>query len=156
MTFWSGNELEPLRKFRFLVRLDNNNYRIEAKSVTLPSFEGNLLEHQLINHMVKLPGIGKWGDAVITFVATKDFLQSKILNYTGYRNILQQGSTLTKKKIFKDDPKIELLDENGKVITTWTLFNAFIASINFGELAYSDDEFVEVELTLAMDHAKIE
>ena len=156
MTFWSQPDFEPLRKYRFLVRMDNSTYRIEAKSVGLPSFESDLIEHKLINHMVKLPGIGKWGDATLSLIVTKDFLQDKILAYTGYKNIKQFGDTLDKTRATQSlgNPQIEILDDQGAIVTTWTLFNAFIQSISYGDLTYEDDGFVEVEITLAIDHAE--
>ena len=154
MTFWT-EAIEPLRKYRFLVRLGDSNYRIDLKSCSLPNFETDLVEYKLINHNVKFPGIGKWGDCQMSFVVANSFAQKQFLDATGYRSIRSNGSTLTKTRNL-GIPKIELLDENGGVVTRFNLHNAWIQTIEYGELTYADDEFVEVNLTISMDTVTIE
>lgn len=153
MTFWT-EAIEPLRKYRFLVRLGDSDYRIDLKSCTLPNFETDLVEYKLINHNVKFPGIGKWGDCQMSFVVTNGSTQKQFLDATGYRSIASNGSTLTKTRNL-GVPKIELLDESGVVATTFELYNAWIQTVEYGELTYSDDEFVEVNLTISMDYVTI-
>ena len=67
MTFWSQNTLEPLRKFRFQIQFGDETMWY-AKSVTQPSPDVSVSEHQLINHKIKYPGIITWNDIVITLV----------------------------------------------------------------------------------------
>ena len=70
MAFWSRNTLEPLRKFRFQIQIGSGKDDIMwyAKTVTQPSPEVSVSEHQLINHKIKYPGIVTWNDIDITFV----------------------------------------------------------------------------------------
>jgi hypothetical protein len=51
--------------------------------------------------------------------------------------------------------QIHQLDEFGRKIETWTLHNAFIKSIDFGELDYSSDELLEISLTLGYEAVKV-
>ena len=51
--------------------------------------------------------------------------------------------------------QIHQLDEFGKAIETWTLRNAFIKRIDFGELDYSSDELLEISLTLGYEAVKV-
>ena len=51
--------------------------------------------------------------------------------------------------------QIHQLDEFGEAIETWTLHNAFIKRIDFGELDYSSDELLEINLTLGYEAVKV-
>jgi len=154
MTFWTDSTFEPLRKYRFLVRIGDSDIRFDLKTVTLPNWETDMVEYKLMNHMIKYPGIGKWADCQMTFVVTSGSSQKKFLYMTGYKNIKGNGATLEKKK-FPSNPRIELLSENGAVVTTFELWNAWIQSIEYGELNYEEDGFVEVNLTISVDYVKI-
>ena len=154
MTFWT-EAIEPLRKFRFLVTIGDNDLRFDLKTCTLPNFETDLVEYKLINHNVKFPSIGKWGDCQMSFVVTNNSTQLEFLQATGYRSIRNRGGTLPKAG-FLGTPKIELLDESGKAITRFELQNAWIQTIEYGELSYAEDEFLDVNLTVTMDSVKIE
>ena len=71
MAFWTDKGaagVEPLRKFRFKIQLGNDSVMWWAKSVTQPSPEVSISEHQLINHKIKFPGIATWSDIDITIV----------------------------------------------------------------------------------------
>lgn len=95
----------------------------------------------------------------MTLVMTKNILQSTLLSKTGYRNIDKLGDTMEKgsqmKKTRVDVPRITVLDELGAVIQTWELYGAFISSINYGDLDYSTDDFITVDLTLSIDYATV-
>lgn len=154
MTFWT-EAIEPLRKFRFLVNLPElGGVRIDLKSCTLPNFETDLVEYKLINHNVKFPSIGKWGDCQMSFVVTNGSIQKQFLDKTGYKNIKELGSTLSKSG-FLGSPRIQLLKEDGGVATTFQLYNAWIQTIEYGELSYAEDGFVEANLTISMDYVTI-
>ncbi len=157
MSFWATAG-EPLRKNRYLLNFLGTT-RMEVKTITLPNFETEPSEHKLMNHMFKVPGIGKWTDVTMTLVMTKNILQSTLLSKTGYRNIDKLGDTMEKGSEMKetrvDVPRITVLDESGATIQTWELYGAFISSINYGDLDYSTDDFITVDLTLSIDYATV-
>ena len=157
MSFWATAG-EPLRKNRYLLNFLGTT-RIEVKTITLPNFETEPSEHKLMNHMFKVPGIGKWTDVTMTLVMTKNILQSTLLWKTGYDPIVLDGDTMEKGRQMLltrvGTPIITILDELGAVIQTWTLYGAFISSINYGDLDYSSDDFITVDLTLSIDYAII-
>jgi len=49
-----------------------------------------------------------------------------------------------------------MIDENGAPIETWSLYNPWIKSVNFGDLDYESDELVNVELSIRYDWADLE
>jgi|TARA_E500000305_G_C3983173_1_gene217980 hypothetical protein len=157
MSFWATAG-EPLRKNRYLLNFLDTT-RMEVKTITLPNFETEPSEHKLMNHMFKVPGIGKWTDVTMTLVMTKNILQSTLLSKTGYDPVILDGDTIEKGSQMLltrvGTPIITILDELGAVIQTWTLYGAFISSINYGDLDYSTDDFITVDLTLSIDYAII-
>ena len=163
MSFWSNNTLEPLRKFRFQVSFAQDVLWY-AKSVTRPTFSVSVSEYQLVNHMVKYPGIVTWNDIDIVIVDSVDEGRGK--NY--YGNLLNSGykfdgatqdGILKKPNHTNGNPTsliIEQLMADGKKYETWELINPFVKSVNFGELDYSSDDLLEITITVAYDSAKLE
>jgi len=48
------------------------------------------------------------------------------------------------------------IDAEGNDIERWILVNSWIKSVNFGELAYDNDEIVNIELKIRYDFAEKE
>ena len=51
---------------------------------------------------------------------------------------------------------IEQMGADGKTFRTWTLVNSFITSVNYGDLDYSSDDLVSIEISVAYDYATTE
>jgi hypothetical protein len=51
---------------------------------------------------------------------------------------------------------IAQLDGTGEPIETWTLVNAWINDVKFGDLAYDGDELTEVTISIKYDWAELE
>ncbi len=45
---------------------------------------------------------------------------------------------------------------DGSTFRTWTLVNSFISSVNYGDLDYSSDELVSIEIIVTYDYATTE
>ena len=161
MAFWSANDVEPFRKYRFTI--SSGGIWWWAKSVSKPSYEIETKEYQLINHKFKYPGIVTWTDIEVTIIdpySDKEGFKSK-----GFMNALyENGYSLDASKIdgikkTQDDDfsfQIQQLNAKGDPVETWTLINPFIKGIKFGDLDYSSDDLTEITLTLTYDSAKIE
>ena len=50
---------------------------------------------------------------------------------------------------------VEQIDAEGNMVERWTLWNAFIQAIDYGDLDYSADEMSEITLTLRYDWAEL-
>ena len=93
----------------------------------------------------------------------------RILEAAGYQNPVEQGSALagaeggdirtfaksTASKPF-DQIKIVQLNASGDAVETWTLNNAWLNKVAFGDLDYSSDDISEVTLTFAYDWAGLD
>jgi len=164
MTFWTSPELEPLRKFRFKVQF-GNDVMWWAKSVTQPSPDVSVSEHQLINHKIKYPGIVTWNDIDITFVDTGNEGKNLMTDLELYGYDTDGSEDGLKKNFpgFRTQPPrplfnllITKINSHGHKLETWTLINPFIKAIKYGDLDYSSDELVEITLTVAYDSATLD
>ena len=52
--------------------------------------------------------------------------------------------------------QIQQIDGNGEAVETWTLWNAWIKDVKYGELDYDGDEMTDVEIELRYDWAYLE
>lgn len=163
MSFWNLPTLEPTRKFRFQISAPGGGSEtgpwIHAKSIDKPTYDMNVGEYQIGNQKLKYPGVVTWSDINITVVdtggKTKDLYEN--LHKMGwdipgvnFGTEKQESAGTTPCRI-----NIAQLNAKGTEIETWSLENAFFKSVNFGSLAYSDDELVEIQITVAYDYARL-
>jgi len=180
MPFWASDFsstdtaiTEPKRKFRFLVRFTgitggstgDSTALWYAKTAAKPSFTIAATEHKYLNHTFYYPGAVTWNEVAITLV---DPLEpdvagklSQIVKAAGYvpPGTADDRSTMTKGKAAQALGQVSItqIDHTGtKELETWTLFNAWISDVKYGDLAYGDDELVELTVTLKYDWAKIQ
>ena len=166
MAFWSNPQefAEPLKQNRWLLRITSldgaNIISVEAiKECSKPSFKIGTTEHKLLNNTYKYPTTVKWNPVTIKFLNIKDGfvwsseslkLRTKYIDYSQF-NIL---SNISKSEI-KFNFDIQQLDENGRVVEAWSLYNAFFSSMENGNLSYSDDNFVEMTAEIQYDWAEL-
>ena len=162
MTFWKNNGVEPVRKFRFKVLMDEFWWWVQTADK--PSFEVGTNEYLLTNHKFKIPGVLTWNDISITMVDSgqKASKVLKFLEKSGYiipSSMSQLPDGLAKRGVTGDKStnlKIFQYDGKGKPLETWTLFGAFINSTNFGDLDYGSDDLVTLTLGISYDYATLD
>ena len=174
---------QPKRKFRFLMTFSNLGLETQymVTKTSKPSFElTGPTEHRVLNHTFKFPGIIKWNDINVSFVdAIEPNIGSKFynvlrnmgyLNPTDFNN-LAAGISKQQAKAALGEIVIKQLDAGGfevggrgdvaptaaivgtKYYEEWTLKNAFLKSVNYGDLAYEDEGLVNVEIGVTYDYA---
>lgn len=177
MAFWSDSVgINPLRKFAFQVRIlstgddgfDETFAEFIAKSVNKPTVETEVNEYKLINQIKKFPTIPRWNDITIRYVDDgtiserllelmhgEDSGESPMSSGWKAKAIRKYKTAAGKSNAQTENFQlvIDQLNANGNRVHTWEFKNPFIKSINFGELDYSDDGFVEVEVIVAYDFA---
>jgi len=168
MAFWSQNNVEPKRNFRFKVEitgLEENSVLWWAKTVTTPSFDVSETEHNFLDNKYYFPGRVTWNEVSLSLVdpisvdavqLTNSLIEGA--NYQVPSNIpASEGdfSTMSKKAATGELGQviITILDASGKNIEQWTLNNAFLKSAKYGDLDYSNDDLRSVELTIRYDWA---
>jgi hypothetical protein len=169
MAFWTDSN-DPKQKYRFAI-LDSNEGVLDgesvwywAKTVTKPSFEVSTGEYQLINHTFKYPALLTWNDISISMVDTSEITQRllrKIFNF-GYvypnqsdiRSFVD-GISKSQSSLYVDNLEIQQLNAEGEALEKWILNGGIITSINFGDLDYSSEDLVGLEMTIAYDWAEL-
>jgi hypothetical protein len=174
---------QPKRKFRFLISFSNLGLETQymVTKTAKPSFElSGPTEHRVLNHTFKFPGVVKWNDIDVSFIdAIEPNVGSKfysVLRNMGYIqptdfNNLAAGISKVQAKSAIGEIVIKQLDAGGfevaglgselptnvvpgtKYYEEWTLKNAFLKSVNFGDLSYDDEGLVNVDIGITYDFA---
>ncbi len=165
MPFWSSHLVDPKRGYRWVAGGNDASgksipYWICSK-VTKPSLTVTNSEHSYLNYTYNFPARGKWEPITLTIVdpVTPDASQilMEIVERAGYKPPVndQQLSTMGKEKSVEALGRftIDQIDHNGKGVDSFTLWNAWVADVKFGELDYKSDELVNIELKIVYDHA---
>jgi hypothetical protein len=178
MPFWSeahdSTTRDPKRKFRFQVSFDaitdpngNGSVLWYAKTVSKPSFQVATTEHKYLNHTFYYPGTVTWQDVSISIVdpvnPDMSITLARILEKSGYilpGNAVDPASLATMSKGGAvgalGQVSVVQLDGDGAEIERWTLWNAFLTEVKFGDLEYGSDELLQLDLVLKYDWARIE
>lgn len=173
----------PKRNFRFYVEFTNmstltglgTSLLFYAKTANKPSFTLGETTHSYLNHTFKFPGRVTWNDITITMVDpgpdTGDesdvglaYGLTQILRASGYvlpsapNTSTPNLHTISKTKAVSGlgDVIITQVDHNGNDLEKWTLYNAFMSEIKYGDLSYEDDNLTEYSITLKYDWAEYE
>ena len=173
MAFWNDAAADPKRKYRFLIRLFKGNIAWYVKSVTAPSYEITSIEHAFSDHVFNFPGKIKWSDVEVTLVdpaGDEDVVYQTLdlISQAGYAIPTLEGVTSESAEAFKTFTKkglidalganvqIETQDSEGTSVEIWTLHNAFITNVKFGDFDYSSEDMREISLTFKYDWASCE
>jgi len=176
MPFWStdfGQDTtlkDPKRKFRFTVEFQGVNAAQGgallwyAKTAAKPSFAIASSEHKYLNHTFYYPGSVTWNTITIAMVDPVDpdmtATLSDIIVQSGYSppNDANSLGTMSKAKAAGALGRVIItqIDSDGNPLETWTLWNAFIKDVKFGDLGYGEDELTETTVELQYDWARVE
>ena len=176
MAFWSDNfagetELkDPKRKFRFRVEFGGiqggatgGQTLWYAKTATKPSFQINSAEHKYLNHTFYYPGSVTWQEVTVTMVDPTDpdmaATLSAIVEAGGYSPPADSTDFTTMSKSSAAQALgtviVTQMDAAGNDLEQWTLWNAFITEVKYGDLEYGADDLTELSVTLKYDWARI-
>jgi hypothetical protein len=162
--FWTDATLQdPKRKFRFTVSLlaYPGGAKWYAKSVTKPQITISETSHVFLNHTFYYPGKVEWNAIDVTLVdpVGPDAVANTmgIIMNAGYAPPTGPDSLTTMSKARAvgalKGVVIDQIDSEGKSLEQWKLNNAFITSVNLGDLAYDAEELSEIALTIRYDWA---
>ena len=173
-TFWSQAALEPKRVFRFVLQLGPFEQYLITK-VNRPSFEVGESEHNYINHKFYYPGRVTWNDVTFSMVDAVNpdstGILMKMLMASGYRfpNFSSTTRTISKAEavgavstcviqVLGTGAPDLLEGQQGaqaEVLESWTLKNPWVKSVSMGELDYSTDDILSMDITLKYDWATL-
>lgn len=171
MAFWSeqynAQSKDPKRGFRFKITFQGMNggdIVWFAKKVAKPSYTITEAKHSYLNHNFYFPGRVEWDTISMTLVdpvSPGAVAQTNALVVASGYQIPGSPADLVTMSKGKSAASvgyivIEQIDAEGRVTEMWTLKNPFIKAVNFGELAYENDDLTEIEIELRYDWAVCE
>lgn len=166
--FWTSTQVEPKRKYRFTVEITGTKEAGVlwfAKGINKPEITVESQEHSYLNHKFHFPGTVTWNEVSVTLVdpvspdaarITADMLTSS--GYAGPSQLKGENpSTISKARASNavGNVVITQIDSEGKALEQWTLKNAFIVKVAYGELEYGDDALSEVSIDFKYDWAEL-
>ena len=167
MAFWSEKTVEPKRKFRWLLYWSGVPQFV-VKSVKKPAYKVATTNHQFLNYEFYYPGRVTWDDVTIKIVdpVNPDSTKSlyKILEKSGYvipSEYSEAAAATISKQGMVDalgtEIKLSQLNADGTApIETWIIKNPLITSATFDTLDYSNDELLNIDVTIKYDFATLE
>jgi len=145
-----------------------------AKTITKPSYTISETEHKFLGNTYYYPGAVTWETCAATLVNSVAPDGNKILYQALYRSgyfdpndqaaffggggpTLDQTGPGTPNKASAlgalGDVLIRELDGFGVEVGTWTLNSPWITNAKFGDLDYSSEDLLNIELTFRYDYA---
>ena len=163
--FWTQPSTSPKRSYRFMLSVGGvgteNTWLVTQ--VKKPSATVGEVSHKYLNHTFHYPGRVEWDTVNITLVdpvqPNAAGLMSKILEGTGY-HLPQNGNlttSITKEKAVNALGSVVITQFGNDIsdkVEEWTLKNAFITQIDWGELNYESDDLTNITLTIRYDWAE--
>jgi hypothetical protein len=145
-------EFEPKTKQRFVMFIDGiPTYLI--KNAARPQIQFNTLELDHINIRRKVKGkVQSYPNVSLTLYDPISPSGSQIvMEWVRLHHEAVTGRD-GYADLYKKDITYNTLDPTGAFVEEWTLKGAFIANVNFGDVAWDNDAFHEITLELAYDY----
>tara|TARA_B100001250_G_scaffold403408_1_gene417911 strand:+ start:155 stop:760 length:606 start_codon:yes stop_codon:yes gene_type:complete len=182
MAFWNAKNAEPKRNYRFRITINGwvaNSVVWWARGFKPPSYEVSEATHDFVDNRFHFPGRLTWNDCSMTLVdpVSPDAvaLTNDLIIGSGYT--IPATSTSDYKSINRNAANnafggsggpgggagttaglggviCEILDSQGAIIEQWTLYNPFLKSVSFSDLAYDNDELRTIDMTFRYDWAE--
>ena len=146
---------EPKLSNRFIMEINGIESYI-IKTANRPTFTSEVVELDHINIKRKIKGKSTWDDVTITLydpIVPSGAQQVMEWIRTSHESLTGRDGYAA---FYKKDVTFYILGPVGDKVEQWTLKGAFINSANFGDLDWSSNDPVSIELTLSYDFAILE
>jgi len=146
---------EPKLGNRFIMEINGIESYI-IKTASRPTFTSEIVELDHINVKRKIKGKSNWDDMNITLydpIVPSGAQQVMEWIRTSHESLTGRDGYAA---FYKKDITFYLLGPVSDKIEQWTIKGAFITSANFGDLDWSSNDPVSIELTLTFDYAVLE
>ena len=166
--FWTSANVDPKRKYRFLVELAGVGGIGSvwfAKTVDKPEITVTTGEVNFMQHKFYYPGRVEWNEIGLTLVDPVSPDASAILlhilsssGYNGPLNAKDNLQSLSKgaESNALGNVVIKQVSADGDIQEEWTLNNAIITKVGWGDLDYSSEDLSEISISFRYDWASCE
>jgi hypothetical protein len=160
--FWTDINTEPKRAYRWVLYMGGMPQWL-IKTVNKPSVSFSETPHQYINHTFYYPGRATWNPITVKLVdpVNPDAAKSmeNILRASGYNFPTNPNdvTTISKANAVASLGNLSIiqLGPDGETVEEWQITNSWVKEVKFGDLDYSSDDMVTIELTIRYDFARI-
>jgi len=167
--FWTNaaQARDPKRAYRFRVTFGESGVLWYAKKATKPTITLTESSHQYLNHTYYWPAKTEWNEVDITFVdpvepdLAGDLVTSiKAAGYFIPKTTDPDQMASPSKAGFMtatgNSIIIEQINEDGDMLEKWTLNQAWIKEVTFGDLDYGSEDLTEVTIKFKYDWANFD
>jgi hypothetical protein len=142
---------EPKVQNRFIMYIDGiPSYIIKKAASPQIQFTDVKLDH--INIYRKLKGKGEWQDMSLALYdpVTPSGAQA-VMEWVrlGHESVTGRDGY---SDFYKKDITLNTLGPVGDIVGEWIIKGAYVKSANFGEYDWSNDAYISIDLTIAMDY----
>lgn len=142
---------EPKVQNRFIMYIDGiPSYLIKKAASPSVSFTDVKLDH--INVYRKLKGKAEWADMSLNLYdpITPSGAQA-VMEWVrlGHESVTGRNGY---SDFYKKDLTLNTLGPVGDIVGEWIIKGAYVKSVNFGEYDWSNDQYISIDLTVAMDY----
>ena len=146
---------EPKATNRFVFYIDGiESYLIKATN--LPNLDNGEIVIDYINVDFKVKGKSRWQDITVTLYDPVDPTAAQMVHdWIDLTHKSDNGVDGFAFDDYKKDIDIKYVDPKGSEFQGWKLYGAFIGASNWGDLDWSTDDALQIELTLKYDYARL-
>jgi hypothetical protein len=156
----SPSSYKPILQYHFSVnftkyplQLPLQNTANYARGTDLPSADNNPVLVEYGNTYMYVKGKTRWNAITMQFYSLSDPDTNKQMwDYLGVHQDSDTGADSFKAD-YAGDVAITLLNPDETPVGTWTLVNAFISNINWGNVDWASEDVIQPEITFVYDHA---
>jgi len=149
------SKYEPKRQFRWVLQIEGLDAFL-MKTAARPSISQNPITIDYINTKRYLAGKAEFGTMEVTLydpIAPSGAQQVMEWIRTHYESVSGRAGYAD---FYKRDIQLKLLDPIGTVVELWDVKGAFIESVNYNSLDYSNAEAMMINLTLKFDNCVLQ
>jgi hypothetical protein len=142
---------EPKVQNRFIMYIDGiPSYLIKKAASPQVQFTEVKIDH--INVYRKLKGKAEWQDMTLSLYdpVTPSGAQA-VMEWVrlGHESVTGRNGY---SDFYKKDLTLNTLGPVGDIVGEWIIKGAYVKSVNFGEYDWSNDAYITIDLTVAMDY----
>lgn len=146
---------KPSLQFRYKVLTSKlPGAQFYARSSQQPGFENAPVSVEHINYYFKVKGKTRWDDLTMSCYQFEGITALQFWDYLQQHQSVP-GAEDQYATSYKHDLQIQILAPDGSTpVGTWKLIGAFYSGVKWGEMDYGTDDVIQVDLTIAYDHAE--
>ncbi len=150
-------EFEPAVAFRFALTSTKlgSSSKVLLKSAGLPKLEQGEVVIDYINTDFKVKGKSRWQDITVTMYnpVDQETGATAVHEWIKLHHDSQSGEDGFAFSNYKEDMVLDVLDPKGGIAQQWTLYGAFITSVNWGDMDWAGEDANLIEMTIKYDYA---